>query len=919
MCEKLNIRMMKTAAESPWSNGVCERHNAVIKESILKTMEESKCSLETATAWAVSAKNSLHGHQGYSPNTLVFGKNPNFPSVVTDKLPAMGSEHASITVEQNLKAMRSARENFMKAESSEKIKRALTHNIRTSCESRFVNGDRIYFKRDGQRQWHGPAKVIDQEGKQVLVRYDNQVVRVHVSRASHVAGDINTISSEVEGSNELFKNDDSRQNHNVAPTINMDLMNYGSDEHEEAEGSNNIVNVAEAQHNQQSEDEQNVQRNDQHNAQRNNDQQNAHTINHEMDNQSDNSHDDTQNNGCNGQNNDYETDQQLNDHTNNAQPNHHHHENHNLTESDEEDNEPLSMIQSRLRHEIESERGNLVHEDENVLPLLKTNILYKLGDDEWRRGYVHSRAGKATGANSSCFNIRDELSDEIHWYDFTDSAVSWEPIPAEILITNLDNESIYIAKMKELENWRNNDAYEEVEFEDQQVISTRWVLSTKEKGGSVVTKARLVARGYEDKEVDNLNTNSPTCSKESIRVALAILASNGWECKSMDVKSAFLQGYPLERDVFIKPPKEANTSCIWRLKKAVYGLNEASRHFYEKVKDELTKIGFSCSKFDEAFFYHKTDNKLQGLTTVHVDNFLNGGDHVFQSRIEQMKDIFSIGSETSTPMKFLGINLRQAEDGTITLNQEDYANDIECISIENRNDKTRVLEKDEQYLYRAVVGQLNWLCSQSRPDLAFDVCHLSTRLNSPTVREVAYANRVVKKAKNQSTPLKFTKLKAPMHLLAYCDASYANLHDGSSQGGCIIFLADKHNHISPVSWSSKKLRRVCKSTEAAETMAMLDAIDTCIWIGTMLEEICGESIETTIVRTDNKSLYEAVHSTTAVEEKRLRVELAAIRESIRKKDIKVEWVKTTKQLADCLTKQGADSKKMRDALEEGSL
>ena len=632
MCEQLNITMMKTAAESPWSNGVCERHNAVIKESALKTMEESKCSLETATAWAVSAKNSLHGHQGFSPNTLVFGKNPNFPSVVTDKLPAMGSEHASLTVEQNLKAMRSARENFVKAESSERIKRALTHNIRTSCESRFVNGDRIYFKRDGQRQWHGPAKVIDQEGKQILVRYDNQVVRVHVSRASHVAEGSVKI---VERNNEQPKIDDPKQIIAV-PSVNMDLMDYESDE------CDNVVGVVEEQqNNSEHDDQQNDQRNDEQNVKRTNDNQNthqndvqlnAHNINHETDNRPDNPHDDTQNNGCNGQNNDHETDPQINNHIHNV------HENdneNNLSEIDEEENEPLSMIQSRLRHEIErDESGNLVNEEnqveDQVMPHVRTNILYKLNDDEWRRGYVHSRAGKATGANKSCFNIRDELSDEIRWYDFSDPIVSWETIPTEVLITNLDNESINIAKMKELESWRNNDAYEEVEFEDQHVISTRWVLSTKEKGGSVITKARLVARGYEDQEVDSLNTNSPTCSKESIRLALAILASEGWECRSLDVKSAFLQGYPLERDVFIKPPKEANTRYIWRLKKAVYGLNEASRCFYEKVKDELTKMGFNCSKVDEAFFFRKSSNKLQGLTNVHVDDFLNGGDDIFQ-------------------------------------------------------------------------------------------------------------------------------------------------------------------------------------------------------------------------------------------------------------------------------------------------
>ena len=104
MCEAYGIEMMKTSAESPWSNGLCERHNGVLKESILKTIEDSQCSIETATAWAVSAKNSLMGHNGYSPNTLVFGRNPNFPSVITDQLPAITAENISDTVHQNLSA-----------------------------------------------------------------------------------------------------------------------------------------------------------------------------------------------------------------------------------------------------------------------------------------------------------------------------------------------------------------------------------------------------------------------------------------------------------------------------------------------------------------------------------------------------------------------------------------------------------------------------------------------------------------------------------------------------------------------------------------------------------------------------------------------------------------------------------------------
>ena len=106
-------------------------------------------------------------------------------------------------------------------------------------------------------------------------------------------------------------------------------------------------------------------------------------------------------------------------------------------------------------------------------------------------------------------------------------------------------------------------------------------------------KARLVARGCEDNET-NVRTDSPTCSKETIRIALSIAASEKWKCNSLDVKAAFLQGNPLTRDIYVKPPKEAKTQNIWKLQKAVYGLNEASRHWYDRVQDTLIEMGFNC-------------------------------------------------------------------------------------------------------------------------------------------------------------------------------------------------------------------------------------------------------------------------------------------------------------------------------------
>ena len=88
MSENLNIEIMTMAAESPWSNGGCERHNVVIGDIVTKIVAETKCSLEIALAWAVDAKNSLHHVCGYSHNQMAFGRNPNLPSVTDDKPPA---------------------------------------------------------------------------------------------------------------------------------------------------------------------------------------------------------------------------------------------------------------------------------------------------------------------------------------------------------------------------------------------------------------------------------------------------------------------------------------------------------------------------------------------------------------------------------------------------------------------------------------------------------------------------------------------------------------------------------------------------------------------------------------------------------------------------------------------------------------
>ncbi|XP_014051020.1 uncharacterized protein isoform X1 [Salmo salar] len=94
MAEKFNMEVKTTAAYSPWSNGLLERHNQTLTEIMLKVKQDNGCDWNTALDWALMAKNSMHNVHGYSPYQLVFGQNPNLPSVLVDKPPAL--EGASV-------------------------------------------------------------------------------------------------------------------------------------------------------------------------------------------------------------------------------------------------------------------------------------------------------------------------------------------------------------------------------------------------------------------------------------------------------------------------------------------------------------------------------------------------------------------------------------------------------------------------------------------------------------------------------------------------------------------------------------------------------------------------------------------------------------------------------------------------------
>ena len=116
---------------------------------------------------------------------LVSGCNPNIPTTLTAQLPALETKPATPIIGMHIAALHSARQAFISAESSEKIKRALRKQTR-QWEHNYQIGDNVYYKRDDDKRWKGPAKVLGQDGPVVFLRQGSDYIIAHLCRIQPV-------------------------------------------------------------------------------------------------------------------------------------------------------------------------------------------------------------------------------------------------------------------------------------------------------------------------------------------------------------------------------------------------------------------------------------------------------------------------------------------------------------------------------------------------------------------------------------------------------------------------------------------------------------------------------------------------------------------------------------------------------------
>ena len=146
--------------------------------------------------------------------------------------------------------------------------------------------------------------------------------------------------------------------------------------------------------------------------------------------------------------------------------------------------------------------------------------------------------------------------------------------------------------------------------------------------------------------------------------------------------------------------------------------------------------------------------------------------------------------------------------------------------------------------------------------------------------------------------------KESVQMEVYSDASFGNVEGGKSQIGYIIGLRDKSGERCPLAWKSRVGKRVAHSTIEDEAIGLGEVLEMAVFLQEIWRELSGEEVAV-VGMIDSKTLERAIVSTTGISNRRLRIDLAAIKEALEVGEVAgIQWVESEKQVTDGLTKVG---------------
>ncbi|GJV57206.1 putative ribonuclease H-like domain-containing protein [Tanacetum coccineum] len=380
----------------------------------------------------------------------------------------------------------------------------------------------------------------------------------------------------------------------------------------------------------------------------------------------------------------------------------------------------------------------------------------------------------------------------------------------------------------------------------------------------------------------------------------------------MDVKSAFLYG-TIEEEVYVcQPPRFEDPNYpdkVYKVVKALYGLHQAPRAWYETLAKYLLDNGFHRGRIDQTLFVKKQKGNIL-LVQVYVDDIIFGSTNkeLCTGFEKLMKDKFQMSSMGELTF-FFGLQVQQRKDG-IFISQDKYVAEIlkkfnytDVKTTSTSVDLERPLVKDGDaedvnvHLYRSMIRSLMYLTA-SRPDIMFAVCACARFQVTPKTSHLLAMKRIFRYLKGKPTLGLWYSRNSLFELVAYTDSDYARATQDrkSTTRGC-QFLGNRL-----ISWQCKKQTVVATSITKDEYVAAASCCGHVLWIQTQLLDY-GYNFMNTMIHIDNNSTICIIenpvqHSKT----KHIEIRHHFIRDCNAKKLIQMVKIDTEHNVADLLTK-----------------
>ncbi|GJZ34263.1 putative ribonuclease H-like domain-containing protein [Tanacetum coccineum] len=214
-------------------------------------------------------------------------------------------------------------------------------------------------------------------------------------------------------------------------------------------------------------------------------------------------------------------------------------------------------------------------------------------------------------------------------------------------------------------------------------IGTKWVYRNKkdERGIVIKNKARLVAQGYTQEEgIDYDEVFAPVARIEAIRLFLAYASFKDFRCTSGMSRSGFSLWKDWERTVYVCQPSGFEDpdfpNRVYKVEKALYGLHQAPKAWYETLSTYLLDNRFQRGKIDKTLFIKRVKSDIL-LVQVYVDDFIFGSTKksLCIEFEKMMHKKFQMSLWVINSSFFLGLEVKEKED-MIFISQKKYVTEI---------------------------------------------------------------------------------------------------------------------------------------------------------------------------------------------------------------------------------------------------